>query len=51
MAPDLEDEAQSFKEMEEEIVEKWEPLFDPVAFNEKNKPLTLDKYRLETEAL
>ena len=37
--------------MDEEESLNWKPIFDPNSFNEEHKPLSLVKYKLDTDTL
>ena len=51
MKKDVQDQLAIFKELDEQEQIDWEPEFNPIIFNEKHKPLTMNEYALDAETL
>ena len=51
IGPDVKQEKELYEDLELDDEDSWQFLYDPHKFNEENKPLMLDKYKLTQEQL
>ena len=51
MKEDIQEAKEVIEDLDEAESKEWKAIFDPNAFNEINKPLTLNKFKLDTDIL